>query len=426
MKKSVTPSSDYLKALESKERSSKRRKLFILGAVGAVAVSSAFFVPKILASGADKASAGLNYQSYFATELTDEKIRAFFTGGDGNDRIVVNYPGEDRRDTIASYDEYATLISRRSDWDFSVVATSDMQFEEGQGGDEALNNEDADNTSPVDDALQAALGNEPIATQQEDNSDNEATKEFGFRIRGERVVGGELSLQVVNWEPGTTFEMDFGDGTRKEIKRNETYSFAEPGVYTLILRAFGNNTPRKIYATYPITIEAPIAEETSQEGDGTETSTNQPISLENPGTLDGPSEEDAGPEDTTTETTDKPAEEVAKPINPNDAAANNKPFFYASKMPSFPGGRQAMYRFIRKNIRYPNVTNQREGKVDVRFVVDANGNISQPTIVKGLGGAYDQEVLRILSIMPKWSSGEQNGKKVPVYQQLRVSFDLLD
>ena len=425
MKKSVTPNSDYLKSLETKERASKRRKFFILGALGAVAVSSAFFVPKILASGAPNSSTNLNFQSYFATELTDDKIRAFFTGGDGNDRIVINYPGEDRRDTIASYDEYSAIVSRRSDWDFSVVATSDMQFEEGQEGGEMLNNEDADNSSPVDDALQAALGNAPIESAVDNTTaDADATKEFGFRIRGERVVGSELSLQVVNWEEGTTFEMDFGDGVRKEIKRNETYSFAKPGVYTLIMRAFGENTPRKIYATYPITIEAPISENTSDETDSATATGDQPISLQNQATLDGPLEDEAPPEDTAVPT-EKEAAPAAK-ANPNDSAENNKPFFYASKMPSFPGGRQAMYRFISKNIRYPNVTNQREGKVDVRFVVDEKGNISEPSIIKGLGGAYDKEVMRILSIMPKWSSGEQNGKKVPVYQQLRVSFDLID
>jgi protein TonB len=95
-------------------------------------------------------------------------------------------------------------------------------------------------------------------------------------------------------------------------------------------------------------------------------------------------------------------------------------------MPEFPGGNRGLSRFIQRNLRYPRVSagNQKNGKVTVRFVVDENGNTREPHIVKGLGNPYDQEVVRMINSMPRWSPGEQNGKQVPVYKSLRISFNV--
>lgn len=437
MKSSVSQSNEYLQALERKEKKRRRTKLFILGAVGVIAAGSAFMVPKILGKQAGtSALESPKYRSFYATELTDDKVRAFFTGG--NNRMVIRYPGEERRDTVVSYNEYASLISRRTDWQFNVVSNSDL-FSDEEGDDISV--------SAVNDALQVALGNsgESLPAGGDETSEEDITKDFGFRVRGDRAIGEELRIQVLNFRPEIKYEMDFGEGTRLEIDRATQFAYNEPGVYVITLRASGEGVPRRIYATYPLTIEDPNAiqieepmiadnesdlEEIASESDqptlneallaSSASATNaidqEPASMEAPNTAI-PANNAVG---------EKAGQATTSGNAPTQEAASHQPFFAVSKMPEFPGGNRGLSKFIQKNLVYPRVSNetQRGGKVTVRFVVDENGRARNPHVVKGLGNPYDQEVVRMINSMPKWAPGEQNGKRVPVYKSLRISFSV--
>ena len=95
-------------------------------------------------------------------------------------------------------------------------------------------------------------------------------------------------------------------------------------------------------------------------------------------------------------------------------------------MPEFPGGTAALMKYLGANIKYPTISQEMgsAGKVIVQFVVDKDGTITDPTVVRG-GDAYlDKEAIRVISSMPKWKPGVQNGKKVRVKYTVPVVFRL--
>ncbi len=94
-------------------------------------------------------------------------------------------------------------------------------------------------------------------------------------------------------------------------------------------------------------------------------------------------------------------------------------------MPEFPGGPTQLMKFIQKNINYPVNEKQEKisGKVFVKFVIEATGGISKINLIKSSGNEkLDNEAMRIVSVMPKWTAGKQNGKSVPVYFNLPILF----
>ena len=94
--------------------------------------------------------------------------------------------------------------------------------------------------------------------------------------------------------------------------------------------------------------------------------------------------------------------------------------------PEFPGGMEALYKYLRDNIKYPQLArdNNITGKVYVTFVVERDGSIANPRILKDIGGGCGQEAIRVVKSMPKWTPGKQRGKAVRVQFNLPVSFNL--
>lgn len=93
-------------------------------------------------------------------------------------------------------------------------------------------------------------------------------------------------------------------------------------------------------------------------------------------------------------------------------------------IPSFPGGQNAMMTWLSENIQYPAdaVAEKCEGKVIVRFVVEKDGSISNPIILKSVAKSLDQEALRIVNSMPEWTPGTMNGVPVRSYFILPITF----
>lgn len=101
---------------------------------------------------------------------------------------------------------------------------------------------------------------------------------------------------------------------------------------------------------------------------------------------------------------------------------------FAEKMPEYPEGMDELYKFIQKNLKYPDFEkeNNIQGTVYVQFVVTKDGIVESPKILKTVSGShnFDKEVLRIVRMMPKWIPGENSGKKVSVYFTMPFKFRL--
>lgn len=103
-----------------------------------------------------------------------------------------------------------------------------------------------------------------------------------------------------------------------------------------------------------------------------------------------------------------------------------EPVIFAEVMPSYEGGFEAMMKFIRKKIKYPRAPKHMgiEGTVYVGFVVGENGSVKDVHIVRGVHPDYDQEAMRVISMLPPWRSGSHNGRPVAVRMVLPIKFDL--
>ena len=78
--------------------------------------------------------------------------------------------------------------------------------------------------------------------------------------------------------------------------------------------------------------------------------------------------------------------------------------------PQFPGGIKACEQFIKENLRYPDTGSDVQGRVIVSFMVERDGSLSDIKVVRGLDPAFDEEALRVVKMMPKWSPGVTDGK----------------
>jgi protein TonB len=89
--------------------------------------------------------------------------------------------------------------------------------------------------------------------------------------------------------------------------------------------------------------------------------------------------------------------------------------------PQFPGGQEAMNRFIGKNLKYPS-GETREGRVFVEFVVELDGSLTRIHAAHGPSRVLDAEAVRVVASFPKWVPGIQNGHKARVFSQAVITF----
>lgn len=87
--------------------------------------------------------------------------------------------------------------------------------------------------------------------------------------------------------------------------------------------------------------------------------------------------------------------------------------------PEFPGGYNELLSFIGKNFKLNDYEGY-GGTLKVAFVIEIDGSITNVKVVKDIGGGTGAEAKRVISISPKWSSGEFGGKKVRVLYELPI------
>lgn len=101
-------------------------------------------------------------------------------------------------------------------------------------------------------------------------------------------------------------------------------------------------------------------------------------------------------------------------------------FEVVEQMPEYPGGMPAMMEFISKNIKYPAAAQQAkiQGRVTIQFIVNTEGNIINPRVLRSADPQLDAEAIRLTTIMPKWKPGMQRGQAVNVKYTVPIMFRL--
>ncbi len=122
--------------------------------------------------------------------------------------------------------------------------------------------------------------------------------------------------------------------------------------------------------------------------------------------------------------------EIPKYVPPamveEEEVAEAEIFTVVETSPSFPGGDEARIRYLTENIKYPQMARESsiQGTVYVTFVVERTGNVSDVRVLRGIGGGCDEEAIRVIKGMPKWSPGKQRGKPVRVQFTMPIKFTL--
>jgi len=113
-------------------------------------------------------------------------------------------------------------------------------------------------------------------------------------------------------------------------------------------------------------------------------------------------------------------------LQSNQVTQNTEDSVYSvvEKMPEFPGGEKALINFLSQTIQYPKKAQKKkeQGKVTVQFIISKTGKVENAKVLKGVSPSLDNEALRVISLLPDWIPGEQNGVKVPVYRIIPIVF----
>lgn len=141
-------------------------------------------------------------------------------------------------------------------------------------------------------------------------------------------------------------------------------------------------------------------------------------------------ENDADVEESTIQASDdtqKAVEVKYVPVEVEEEEVDEQEIFtVVEEMPSFPGGMGECMKFLAKNINYPTISQENgvQGRVIVQFVVNTDGSVVDPVVVRGVDPYLDKEALRVIKMMPKWSPGKQRNKPVRVKYTVPVMFRL--
>ena len=127
--------------------------------------------------------------------------------------------------------------------------------------------------------------------------------------------------------------------------------------------------------------------------------------------------------------TTKPADVKYVPTEVRKQLKGTPVFELVEEMPEFPGGgMSALMGYLKDNMRYPASAKEKgtQGRVTVQFVVDKDGSIKEPKLLRSVDKDMDAEALRLISNMPKWKPGRQKGQPVAVKYTVPVMFSLDD
>ena len=119
--------------------------------------------------------------------------------------------------------------------------------------------------------------------------------------------------------------------------------------------------------------------------------------------------------------------QLVKEMEAQTATDNEeKVYNVVNVMPSFPDGQAGLMQWLRNNMNYPTTAaeNGIQGRVIVQFVVEKDGSITNVKVAKPVDPSLDMEAVRLVSTMPKWIPGKEDGSPVRVWYTVPVSFKL--
>jgi len=101
-------------------------------------------------------------------------------------------------------------------------------------------------------------------------------------------------------------------------------------------------------------------------------------------------------------------------------------FHIVEEMPQFPGGEEALNKYLHSSVRYPAIAQENgiSGRVYVQFVINQNGEVTNVTVPRSVDPSLDREAIRVVQAMPKWSPGKQRNKPVRVSYTVPINFVL--
>ena len=119
---------------------------------------------------------------------------------------------------------------------------------------------------------------------------------------------------------------------------------------------------------------------------------------------------------------------IAPPVEaPVEEEEEEVIFMVVETMPEFPGGQQALFKYLAENVKYPVIAQENgiQGRVICQFVVNKDGSIVDVIAIRSSGEpSLDKEAIRVIKSMPKWKPGIQRGKPVRVKYTVPVNFRL--
>lgn len=110
----------------------------------------------------------------------------------------------------------------------------------------------------------------------------------------------------------------------------------------------------------------------------------------------------------------------------SEVSTDDAVFVVVEEQAMFPGGMEAMYDYIGKNLKYPELAKEKDiqGRVFVNFIVEKDGSITNVKCLRGIGGGCDEAAMEVVKNMPKWQPAKQKGKEVRCQFNLPIRFEL--
>lgn len=101
-------------------------------------------------------------------------------------------------------------------------------------------------------------------------------------------------------------------------------------------------------------------------------------------------------------------------------------FMIVEEMPEFPGGNQALQRYLAESVKYPVIAQENgiQGRIYVQFVINSKGEVTNATVLRGVDPSLDREALRVVNSMPTWKPGKQRNRPVRVSYTVPINFVL--
>ena len=111
---------------------------------------------------------------------------------------------------------------------------------------------------------------------------------------------------------------------------------------------------------------------------------------------------------------------------PEEEVKDSLPLSFVEDKPSFPGGADALLKFLRENVKYPAMAKEAgfTGTVIISFLIEKDGTITNIKIVNSISGGCNEEAIRVVKLMPKWIPAKQKGKSIRSQFQIPLFFYL--